>query len=90
MEVVMSDIKKVIGNNLRYIRYQSGLSQEKFYEKYHLSVKYLSSIERGEINIGVELLEQLANTFHISPAELVTYYPDRVISKKRIDQKRSH
>ena len=54
----MSDIKKVIGNNLRYIRYQSGLSQEKFYEKYHLSVKYLSSIERGEINIGVELLEQ--------------------------------
>ena len=54
----MSEIKKVIGNNLRYIRYQSGLSQEKFYEKYHLSVKYLSSIERGEINIGVELLEQ--------------------------------
>ena len=56
----MQDIKKIIGINLKYIRHQNGLSQEKFYEKYKLSAKYFSSVERGEINIGVELLQELA------------------------------
>ena len=49
----MQDIKKIIGTNLKYIRHQNGLSQEKFYEKYKLSAKYFSSVDRGEINIGV-------------------------------------
>ena len=81
------DIKKVIGNNIKYIRYQSGLSQEKFYEKYHLSTKYLACIERGEINIGVELLEALAKCFKTTPSYLVEEHPSLIVSKKRIDQK---
>ena len=81
------DIKKIIGNNIKYIRYQSGLSQEKFYEQYHLSSKYLACIERGEINIGVELLDALAKVFHTTPADLVTESPNKIIEKKRIDQK---
>jgi len=85
----MNDIKKIIGNNLRYIRYQSGLSQEKFYEQYHLSTKYLASIERGEINIGVELLDALAKTLKTTAADLVTYNPQKIVTKKRIDQKRN-
>ena len=44
----MEDIKKIIGINLRYIRYQSGLSQEKFYTKFNMNPKYLACIERGE------------------------------------------
>lgn len=83
----MQDIKKIIGINLKYIRHQSGLSQEKFYEKYKLSVKYFSSIERGEINIGVELLQELARVIGTTPAELVTFDPSKIITKKRIDAK---
>ena len=83
------DIKKIIGNNLKYIRYQSGLSQEKFYEQYHLSTKYFASIERGEINIGVELLSALAKVLNVSVAELVTYDEHKIIKKKRIDQKKN-
>ena len=83
----MQDIKKIIGTNLKYIRYQSGLSQEKFYEKYGLSCKYLSAIERGEVNIGVEMLQAMSRTFHVSMAEFVTYDESKIITKKRIDQK---
>ena len=42
----MQDIKKTIGNNLRYIRFQKGLSQEKFYEQFNLNPKYLASLFR--------------------------------------------
>ncbi len=81
------DIKKIIGMNLKYIRYQSNLSQEKFYSKYHLSTKYMAQVERGEINIGVELLDALAKAFHIPISELVTYDKTKRIKKKRIDEK---
>ena len=83
----MQNIKKIIGINLRYKRFQSGLSQEKFYEKYGLNSKYLSSIERGEINIGVEMLESLSYVFEIPIVELVTYDPKKIIRKKRIDER---
>lgn len=86
----MQDIKKIIGTNLKYIRHQNGLSQEKFYEKYKLSAKYFSSVERGEINIGVELLQELARVIGTTPQELITFDPKKVITKKRIDEKESH
>lgn len=83
----MQDIKKIIGMNLKYIRYQSGLSQEKFYEKYGLSCKYLSAIERGEVNIGVEMLQAMSRLFKTSMSGFVTYDEKKIISKRRIDQK---
>lgn len=84
----MEDIKKIIGMNLKYIRYQSGLSQEKFYEQYDLNPKYLACIERGEINISVNFLFALAKTFDISVGELVTFDEQKIISKKRVDEKK--
>lgn len=83
----MEDIKKIIGMNLKYIRYQSGLSQEKFYDQFELNPKYLACVERGEINISVEFLFAKAKIFHISVSELVTFDKRKVISKKRIDEK---
>lgn len=84
----MEDIKKIIGMNLKYIRYQSGLSQEKFYEQYDLNPKYLACIERREINISVNFLFALAKTFDISVGELVTFDEQKIISKKRVDEKK--
>jgi len=84
------DIKKIIGINLKYIRYQSGLSQEKFYEKYGLSVKYLSAVERGEKDIGVDLLQALSKVFHVSLQEFVTFDEKKLITQKRIDEKKKN
>lgn len=85
----MQDIKKTIGNNLRYIRYQKGLSQEKFYEQFNLNPKYLASIERGEINMGVEFLANLAIALDIPITELILEDPKKKITKRRVDQKRN-
>lgn len=65
----MNSIQKIIGNNLKYYRYQSGLSQEKFYERYSLNYKYLASIERGEVNVSVEFLSNLAKLLKIDIRE---------------------
>ncbi len=85
----MQDIKKIIGNNLRFIRFQTGLSQEKFYEQFDLSPKYLASIERGEVNMSVEFLANLATALNVSLTELILEDPAKVVLKKRVDQKRN-
>ncbi len=82
------DVKKIIGINLKFIRYQSGLSQDKFYAQYGLSVKYMSQIERGEINFGIELLEAMALAFGVSMAELVTFDENKITCKRRVDAKK--
>lgn len=83
----MKDIKKIIGINIKYIRYQSGLSQEKFYAQYQMNPKYLASIERGEVNMSVEYLYELAKAFKTTMSNLVTYDNNKVIDKKRIDER---
>ena len=85
----MQDIKKTIGNNLRYIRFQKGLSQEKFYEQFNLNPKYLASIERGEINMGVEFLANLAIALGVPITELILEDTKKKITKRRVDQKRN-
>ena len=81
-------LNKIIGINLKYIRFKSGLSQEKFYEKYNLNPKYLSCIERGEINISVNFLQNLANILDISVFDLIEYNENKLIDMKRIDSKK--
>ncbi len=83
----MEDIKKIIGINLRFIRYQSGLSQEKFYSQFNMNPKYLASIERGEINMSVEYLYELSKAMKTTICNLVTYDNKKLISKKRIDER---
>ncbi len=85
----MQNIKKTIGNNLRYIRFQRNLSQEKFYEQYNLNPKYMASIERGEINIGVEFLANLAIALDVSILDLIQEDSTKIVKKKRVDQKRN-
>ncbi len=85
----MQDIKKIIGNNLRYIRYQHNMSQEKFYEQFNLSPKYLACIERGEVNISVEFLANLAIALNVPITDLILDDKSKMINKKRVDQKRN-
>ena len=81
------NLKEVVGMNLKYYRYQSGLSQEKFYTNLELNTKYMACIERGSENITVDHLEEIAYKLGISTYELVTYNEEHAISKKRIDER---
>ncbi len=80
-------MKKIVGRNLKYYRYKTGLSQEKFYEQYNLNPKYLASIERGEINVTIDFLENLAKILKIDIREFFNPDKNRIITKKRIDEK---
>lgn len=80
-------IQKVVGNNLKYYRYQSKLSQEKFYGQFGLNYRYLASVERGEVNVSIEFLDNLAKVLKIDIREFFNPDEKRLIDKKRIDAK---
>lgn len=84
----MYTIQSIVGNNIKYIRYQSGLSQEKFYEQFGLNSKYLACIERGEINVTIEFLYNLAKVLKVDIREFFNPDEKRFITKKRIDSKK--
>ena len=79
--------RKIIGRNLKYYRYKSGLSQEAFYAKHNLSPKYLACVERGEINITIDFIDKLAKNLNISIYDLLNTDETRIINLKRIDSK---
>jgi len=54
------DVKSVFGQNLKLYRKAKKLSQEELSEKVDISVKHLSSIERGLNFVSADLLEKLA------------------------------
>jgi len=54
------DIKTIFGENLKFYRKAKHLSQEQLAEKTDISVKHLSSIERGLTFVSADLLEKLA------------------------------
>ena len=68
----MSDIGKRIGRRIRELRTQRGepWTQENLAESAHISVSFLSMIERGERVPHVETLESLAGALGVSLSEL--------------------
>jgi transcriptional regulator with XRE-family HTH domain len=54
------DIKTIFGENLKFYRKEKHLSQEQLSEEVDISVKHLSSIERGLTFVSADLLEKLA------------------------------
>ena len=84
----MKDIKIIIGRNLKFFRFQSGKCQEKFYEKYGLNPKYMACVERGEINVSIEFLNNLAMLLEKEVTDFFNTDTDRIIKEKRIDSKK--
>lgn len=84
----MEDIKKIVGRNLKYFRFQSGLCQEKFYGGYKLNPKYMACVERGEINVSIEFLDNLAVLLEKEITDFFNTSKERIIKEKRIDSKK--
>jgi transcriptional regulator with XRE-family HTH domain len=60
------DIKKKVGNKLKKLRLDKGLSQEALANIAELDRTYIPSIEKGERNVSVTVLEKLAKALKIS------------------------
>lgn len=57
--------------NMRRIRKQKELTQEKVAEAADLHVNYVSSVERGERNISICNIERIAHALGVPMAALV-------------------
>lgn len=65
------DIRKQVGVNLQRLRREKGWSQEALAFESGLHRTYVSGIERGVRNPTVIIIEKLARTLGVAPAELL-------------------
>ena len=58
-----------IGNRIRELRMQTGLSQEKFAQKIGMDRTYFASVELGKRNISIVNIEKIASGLNVSLSE---------------------
>lgn len=59
------DIVKIFGQNVRRLRLEKGLSQEKFAELCGLHRTYISDIECFQRNVSLETVQKIANALEV-------------------------
>lgn len=67
----MGNLAKELGKKIRQARKAKGLSQDIFALTCQVDRSYMGRIERGEVNITVEKLYQIAESLECRPAELL-------------------
>ena len=64
------DIRKVFGENLRKMRLEKGISQEKFAELCGLHRTYISDIECFQRNVSLDNVQKIADALGIETYKL--------------------
>lgn len=65
------DVLKKIGLNFRVERIKKSLSQERFAELANVHTNYIGKVERGEQNLTVKKLVELADSLDVSVGEIL-------------------
>ncbi len=60
----------IVGLNVKWYRYQEGLTQEKFAEMANFKMAYVSIVENGEANLTLNNIEIIAKTLKVEPEVL--------------------
>ncbi len=66
-----SDARASLGKQVRKLRLERGLSQEKLAELANLHRNYVGGVERGERNIAIMNIVALAHALRVKPAKLL-------------------
>jgi len=67
----MSDLAQKIGQAIRLCRTEQKITQEKLALLCNIDRSYLGRIERGEVNITVLKLYEIANFLKVEPHQLL-------------------
>ena len=67
----MYDPKVQLGERIRYLRVQASLSQEQLAELASLHRTYIGSVERGERNISLDNIINIARALKVTPSQLL-------------------
>ena len=70
-------VRKFLGQRLRALRKQRGLSQERLGERSSLSGKFIGEVERGEKSISIDSLSHVSVALEIPLRELTDVRADR-------------
>jgi len=69
----MSEIRRLLSHRIRALRKQSGLSQEELADAADVSLDAIGRLERSEVTPSVETLQQIAQVFQMTLAELFRF-----------------
>jgi transcriptional regulator with XRE-family HTH domain len=59
-----------VGKNVRHLRRLRGWSQERLAEAVGNTYKHIGQVERGEVNVGIDILAAIAAGFSVNVADL--------------------
>jgi len=67
----VEDVKKLVGERIRELRKEKGLSQEELGDKADLHYTHIGSIERGEKNWSIDTLVKVAGGLNVTVNDLL-------------------
>jgi len=71
----MTDLRQLLGANIKIYRGFCGLSQSKLAERVDTSTNYIAAIEAGRRFPSVEILDKIASSLEIDTPELFSMKP---------------
>lgn len=71
MKVTLPALKQALSSNIKQIRKEQGVSQEKLALKADLDRSYMSEVERQLANPSIEALLRIANALEVTPSDLL-------------------
>jgi transcriptional regulator with XRE-family HTH domain len=69
----MSDISKLVGDRIRFLRQDRGLSQEQLALRAGLNTTFLGQVERGIKKPTIETIEKISNALDITFQDLFSF-----------------
>ena len=69
------EAKKLVGWNIRKLRVARGMTIEHLAGESDIGASYLAQLERGEVNVGVVILDRVAKALTAKLADLVVEPP---------------
>jgi len=65
---------QLIGQRIRQVRKEKGLTQEQLAEKAGINASYMGTVERGDRNISIETLEKIITGLGVTPADFFQFH----------------
>lgn len=69
--LLIMDITKIFANQVKILREESGLSQERLALKANLDRTYIASIENKKRNVSIKTAKQIANALNVDICKLL-------------------
>src|SRR5262245_51358931 len=66
-----------VGKHVQRLRRARGFSQERLAELVGNTGKHIGQVERGEVNVGLDILTRIAGALSVDPGDLFVPFPRR-------------